>query len=438
MYTPVNDPDGSQQTVQMLQQSNVHASAHGAAVPSSSAHTVPAQLDQAALQAFIQQQVQAGIAHIMQQQQQQQQQATASSQLQAFQSTAVQLLQLQSLGSLRPFSGKGDVDGLAARDWITQTEHHFAAKEQALNVSAQQADATRVSAARTALEGDAQRWHTALPQPPTTWAAFRTAFLARFSSVPAVQVRERRLEAFVEGLRKSRASLNLPGIQAFSTKFLQLAGEIPTDRISLASRYALYASCLPPRYAEFVLQKDAEANPPPMHELVQLVLSKAAMKSYAGGSFGASSSSAAAAKEDSMEIDAISLAAMQFGVSREEAASYFTPAEGWMPHDTNKGFGGEDPTVERVLAALGSRFGANLKAGTSVGRRGVPSAVKKEIPEPLASERRTAGLCIKCGVVQYSPGGKGHNSVTCKAPADKSTPVAVGKRKAGLGQMSDF
>jgi hypothetical protein len=69
--------------------------------------------------------------------------------------------------------------------------------------------------------------------------------------------------------------------------------------------------------------------------------------------------------------------------------------------------------------------------GGSTGRRGVPSAVKKEVPGALAKERQTAGLCIKCGAAWYSPGGRGHNSVTCKAAADKSTPASEGVKRAG-------
>jgi hypothetical protein len=65
-------------------------------------------------------------------------------------------------------------------------------------------------------------------------------------------------------------------------------------------------------------------------------------------------------------------------------------------------------------------------------RRHVPDGVRDEVPKALAEARRAAGLCVKCGVVKYEGGGKGHNSRTCQAPADKTTSAADGKRKAGF------
>ena len=56
----------------------------------------------------------------------------------------------------------------------------------------------------------------------------------------------------------------------------------------------------------------------------------------------------------------------------------------------------------------------------------------KEIPQELFEARKKAGLCCKCGVAKYEPGGRGHNAATCKAAADKATSVAEGLKKANF------
>ena len=65
-------------------------------------------------------------------------------------------------------------------------------------------------------------------------------------------------------------------------------------------------------------------------------------------------------------------------------------------------------------------------------RRTVPSRVGQEVPQPLAKSRQEAGLCIKCGITKYEPGGKGHNSRTCQLPVDKTTSAVDGRKKAGF------
>ena len=58
--------------------------------------------------------------------------------------------------------------------------------------------------------------------------------------------------------------------------------------------------------------------------------------------------------------------------------------------------------------------------------------MKDQIPEAMIEARKAAGLCVKCGVVKYEGGGRGHNAKTCKAGFDKTTSVAEGKKKAGF------
>lgn len=425
------------------------------------------------LQALMQQQQQTQQIQMQQQQQyleamlahQQQQLATVLQQQQQqpahVHPTAAQLLTLSSLGQLRPFAGKPDTNGLAAREWLAQAEHHFAAREAAVGTDAVQGDGYRVLAARNALADDALRWLTALPQPPTTWQAFRGAFLQRFSSVPAVQVREAHLQRFVDGARRIRDKLSVEGMQRYTTLFLQYAGEIPPERMTEATKRTLFAQGLPARYAETVLIEDAKPQPPPLHEVAQTVLAKATLKAHALNGAGFASSSLAAPASDSiaprnpdaMEVDAIALCATQFGVSRAEASAYLEETEGWAHHDTS-GLGAstsspppprstsasssaapvDNQQLERLLAAFEARLAgkAAQPAKSQSQRRNVPSGVRDDVPDALVTARKEAGLCVRCGVVKYEPGARGHNSRTCKAPVDKTTSAADGKRKANF------
>ena len=371
------------------------------------------------------------LAAILQQQQ-------AAQQQQQLQATA-QLLSLQALGALPPFTGKGAGTGLAALEWLQLVERYFAARETALGISAAQADATRVMLAANALQEDAQRWYNALPVTgqPLTWRAFRDALRGRYSSVPAVRVRLEQLRSFVDAARRLRERMTLEGLHGYTSRFQQLAGEIPDTHLTAHGKLELLARGLSTRLAELVLTEDARESPAPLHEVVQKVLAKAAFKELAG----AQSSGSA----EAMQLDAVSLCAAQFGVSREEAARYVEPGEGWAPHDTEPGLSASpasgsagDDAMERLLAAFTSRFSAAASGSSgpqSKGqsqRRNVPRGVRADVPEELAKARRDAGLCIKCGVAKYEPGGKGHNSVTCKASVDKTTSAAEGRKKANF------
>ena len=399
----------------------------------------------AMLQQQQQQQMQQQQAFLLQMMQQQQQMMQQQQQQQQQPNAAVQLLTLQAVGQLNQFHGRADASGLAAREWLMHAELHFSARENALGVTAEQSDIQRVMAARTAMAGEAFRWLSTLPQQPTSWTAFRELFQQRFSSLPAAQVREANLHKFVDAARRVRERLNVDGLQRYTTLFLQHAGEIPAERMTDATKRALYAQGLPPYHAEFVLREDARPDAVPLYELAQRILSRAAIRAHANA--GASASSPAhAANGDAMQIDAISLAAVQFGISREEAARYFDSEEGWTPHDTDHHTAPRpqgqaqltEDTAQKLLAAMTSgRFAGGQLTGSSSsrgggGRRQVPADIKKDVPEPLAKERQAAGLCIKCGVARYEPGGKGHNSRTCKSATDLTTTVAEGKRRAGL------
>lgn len=387
-------------------------------------HAAPA-LDMAALATLLQQQQQAA--------QQQQLQATA------------QLLALQALGQLPTFSGKGASSGLAALEWLQHAERYFTARETALGISAAGGDATRVALAANALQEDAQRWYNGLPQAshPTTWQAFRDALLGRYGNVPAVRVRIEQLRSFVDAARRLRDKMTLEGLQGYTSRFQQLAGEIPDTHLTAHGKLELLARGLVPRLAEVVLTEDAKQTPSPLHEIAQRVLARAAFKEYAG-----SMSASSALQHEAMQLDAVSLCATQFGISREEAARYVEPGEGWAPHDTDAhSHTAAQPTApsptdgleERMLAAF-QRFQAAGHPNSSPGpqgksqssRRYVPSGVKDEIPEAMILARKAAGLCVKCGVVKYEGGGRGHNAKTCKAGFDKTTSVAEGKKKAGF------
>jgi hypothetical protein len=172
----------------------------------------------------------------------------------------------------------------------------------------------------------------ALPSPSSTWQEFKAAFADRFSSVPAAQVREQQLRQFVTAAHRLRDKLNVEGLQRYTTLFLQRAGEIPSSRMTDATKRHLYSQGLPTRYAEMVLTEDAKAEPMALHEVAQHVLAKATMKTYAGASAGYQIGEASTTQRDgdAMDVDAVSLCAAHFGVTRDEAAAYCTTGRDGM------------------------------------------------------------------------------------------------------------
>jgi hypothetical protein len=375
----------------------------------------------------------------------------AAMQQQQLQATA-QLLSIQALGPVPPFAGSGAVTSLEAASWLQRVERHNAARDAALGIP--QADATKILLACSAFpdKSPAQVWYSALPLNaiPTTWVRFSEMIRERFGNVVNARVRVDQLRAFVDAGRRLRDKMNSEGLQNFTARFQQLSGEIPDSHLTAHGKLELLARGLPQRLSEVVLTEDAREPPAPLHEIIQRVLAKASFREYAAGFSGASPASAAVA----MEIDAISLCATQFGISRDEARRYLEPQEGWEQHDTHRNEGpnasaaaagagttdrsrtaaAEDASTERLLAAFQARFGnpSPVHNKTQSQRRNVPADLGKEVPQDLAAARKEAGLCIKCGIKKYEPGGKGHNSRTCKLPADKTTSAVEGRKKANF------
>ena len=355
---------------------------------------------------------------------------------------AQQMLGLASLGALPGFAGQADASGMAAREWLQKAEHHFTARETTLGVDAVRGDAFRVHSARAALTGDALRWLMALPAPLATSQEFKTAFSDRFSSVPAAQVREQQLRQFVSNAHRLRDKLNVEGLQRYTTLFLQRAGEVPASRMTDATKRHLYSQGLPTRYAEVVLTEDAKAQPMALHEVAQHVLAKATLKAFAGASAGASDASARR-DSDAMDVDAIALCAVQFGVTRDEAAAYCIadcPGDHAADAATSSRApaslqtGSDRELLTQLLAAItSSRFHKGASHSRGGKSTGAPAeGALKDIPEDLIAARKKANLCAKCGVARYERGAKGHNARTCKASPDKATSVADGLKRAGV------
>jgi len=369
--------------------------------------------------------------------------------------SAAQLLILQSLGELPSFTGKGGDTTLVAQEWLQRAEDFFTAREQALGTDATLGDRARVLSVATALQDDARRWFTALPLRPATWAEFQDAVKARFCSVPSERIRVDRLTEFIDKAARLRDKLNVQGMQAFTARFAQLAGEVPDDLITGRGKLALLARGLPQRYAEVVLKEESKKPTPPLHQVINSVLSRASQKEQAASYGGASSSPASAAP---MNLDAISLAVATFGWTREEAQINLSDSEGWAPHDTDSSALQPSPASSSssgpasvapptppsisqqieaaVLNALATHGIAKVGAGPAAreqnrSRRSAPSGMAKEIPSDLFEARKKVGLCCKCGVAKYEPGA-GHNSRTCKAPIDKTTSVVDGRKKANF------
>jgi len=357
-----------------------------------------------------------------------------------------QLMLLQSLPDLSLFSGKGADTTLAANEWLHRAEDYFALKENALGVTAEQGDAARVLVATNALSDDARRWFHALPAAtrPTTWAAFQEAMKSRFCSVPDERIRVEKLEQFVNSAAPAREKLNIQGLQAFTARFLQLAGEIPDEYTTQHTKLALLARALPKRSVAHAFAEGAKKPMPKLHEIVNTILSKAANNEYSLAYGGASAASATAAP---LNLDAVSAIQQAFGWTREEASRHLEDSEGWAPHETGdqgaadaKGQNSRGTTARtntehqellKAISALTAKVGAGPAAGErKKSRRDAPPEALKGIPEELCEARRAAGLCMKCGVAKYEGGSRGHNSRTCKAAPDKSTSAAAGKAKA--------
>ena len=378
---------------------------------------------------------------LQQQQQQQQQQAP----------TVAAHRIAATIGDLQAFTGRGS--SVAALQWLHNVEYRFAAAEALLSVAADspQGAAARLLSVTRAFTEDADRWFTTLPNRPGTWADFKDAFKRRFVSVATTDAKLSELQRLTASMQRIREKLNVDGIRRYATQFQQLAREVPDSIMSEYLKRKAFADGLPQKHAEYVLSKNRSSNPPTLHALVDdVVLARALDRALSS----AATMQGNASSGDDMQIDAISLCATQFGIPHDEARRYLEPQEGWSMHDTHRDDGpnasaaaagagsssgrsqtsGEDLQTERLLAAFESRFGSALSgSGKSQSqRRNVPSDLSKEVPQELANARKEAGLCIKCGITKYEPGGKGHNSRTCKLPVNKSLSASEGRKKANF------
>jgi hypothetical protein len=416
------------------------------------------------MRAMQQQMAQQQLQHLQQQQQlhqqmlvQQQQLLDARAAPAASTASALLLLQkqisaqtlLQASGSLATFHPKATPGAgvvLYTQEWIAKAESWFSVRERATGASGSDADEARVLFAVNALEGEARRWYETVPSAdkPKTWAAFVKALRDRYCAVPDGRVRVDQLRQFVKSTAKVRNNLTLSGLQGLLNRFQELAAQIPSDYLTLHGKLAELAAALPAKYAETVLKEDAKEPPTELHTVAAMVLARAAVKEHSA----AYSDSAAGSSVNAIgRADSIALAMNNFGIDRETASSWIEEGEGWAPHDTDSRHAGptaaapaagtaaaDTAMLSRLLAAFTASQHSAPKGDPQGGnsRRGVPGDVAKQVPADLAAARKEAGLCIKCGVHKYEPGGKGHNSRTCKSAVDLKTSVADGKKKAGF------
>jgi hypothetical protein len=363
---------------------------------------------------------------------------------------------LAALPTLQPFSGKGAAAGLEASEWLTDAEFVLEAREELLGTKGSaRADRERVLLATQAMRDDARAWYRSLGASVATWADFKKQFSKRYQCLPSLHLLEAQLEQLVADSERRRDKMTIEQLQHYSTRFVELANRLPADCLTNHTKLKLYARGLKEGLRRYVVEQHMKDTTPMLHEVVQEVLRRAALRNYAAAGAAAlapsaplaSASSSSPTSGDAMDLGAAELlrAADVFGISREQAMAYLQPAEGWAPHDTGAT---EDrttadaPSVQPWAAALNAIqqqqaafqqqvLNALSQGSKSAGRRSVAPATKA-VPEELAKARTEAGLCIRCGVHKYEPGTRGHNSRTCRLPVDKTTTVTEGRRKAGF------
>ena len=101
-----------------------------------------------------------------------------------------------------PFTGSGASVGMAAANWLRNTEYVFRTNEQLLQTAnTPAAEASRVALAVQALKDEARVWYTGLTEQnrePATWEEFKKLFKARFDSINNAWLVKRQLEELVE------------------------------------------------------------------------------------------------------------------------------------------------------------------------------------------------------------------------------------------------
>ena len=347
------------------------------------------------------------------------------------------------------FDGSGNTSGIAAHSWLRQAERAFEERE---SIAGYLGDARRVSAASTVLRGAADTWYASLSQRPLTWAAFKLALTSRFQPASARLLIEGKLQALVDNTAKIRERLNTQGLERYTALYQQLAGQIPSEMMLERTKVLQYSHGLPARMRELVMQAEETAHetgrPLELNAVADKILKRAAARETAASGPSSSPPARAHTDGDAMDLSAIEMCRQAFDLSATEAKSYLEETEGWAEHDTTstrshhsgstshssqpaaKGPGNSHTSP--AAADLTRQVNALQAQLAAMSRRTISPPVKRDVPEQLAMERRTAGLCIRCGVAKYEAGGRGHNSRTCQAPVDTSTSAAAGAKRAGL------
>lgn len=358
----------------------------------------------------------------------------------------------------RTFAGKGAAAGLTATDWIADAEYVFRTNEQLLGTAGTaSAAASRLALAAAALTDEARVWYRGLTEQgkePSSWEEFKRTFKGRFDVVSSSWFLQKELEKLVERHQQKRENMSMDAMSAYCSRFEELANRLPDEFMLRHTKLNLLAQGLPLRARRTVMDSTVQEDytqAKTVSEMVALVLRKAATDLYAReGVKGLSASSSSPATSSSsssgvadMDLGALTRAMDVFGVNRSQAAQYLREQEGWAPHDTSdSGSSSTAPAPHVALTAMLQGMETEKAAalllnafGTHRNRTAVSQGIKKTVPKELADARKKAGLCLKCGVVQYVTGG--HTARSCRAPVDLQTGVKEGRKKAGMPEK-DF
>ena len=320
----------------------------------------------------------------------------------------------------------GTTDTLAFDDWVEQlaVNHDYYARS----------DVARQSTTVALLGGNALKAHleqTKLLGAPASY----TELIARLAKTWRLQEPFYALHAKLMAL-----CTRGPGLKtdAFAREYSVLAGRIDDAQMNQHMKVHHFVLGLRPSLRPPVMDKKFASLP----LAVAFVLQRDATRSVAGAA-EAMSSSGTAEGATPMDIDVNSVALANMSAEDRAACLRALSAEGLREHDTSasssSSSGSHSASVSAAsaaapahtltavdvaaivaaqLAAVG--LGSRGKSGSDKGRGKPPPARKeREVPEPLAKARMAHGLCVKCGVVPFTPGRDGHNSNTCKAAADK-------------------
>ena len=349
-----------------------------------------------------------------------------------------------------PFTGSGASGGMAAANWLRNTEYVFRTNEQLLQTSnTPAAEASRVALAVQALKDEARVWYTGLSEQnkePASWDEFKKLFKARFDSINNAWLVKRQLEELVEA-HEGKGNMSMDKLGRYLAQFEHIANRLDDSFLPRHAKLELMARGLPERARKVVMGQAVQEDflqAKSVSEVAAEVLKKATTERFATsgakgflsatGSSSASSAAPPSTGVTEMELSAVELAMKNFGWNPSEAAQHLRDQEGWAPHDTSdSGSDGKILTLTAMLQSMQTDKAAALLCnafGTHRGRGTVSEGVRKTVPEKLAKAREKAELCIKCGVARFERGG--HTARNCKAATDTTTTVAEGRKRAGL------